>query len=151
MSSRLAGRSRLALRTATLLVWSASLLSVFGRADTPPPGEQDRPLVVVAEYDGIIHPVAAEFVEQAILAGEERGAAAVVLVLRTPGGLLDSTRDHHVADDLRAMSGRRLHRAERLARGVGRLPDHDRRRRGRHGAGHARSAPRTRCLATALP
>jgi membrane-bound serine protease (ClpP class) len=48
--------------------------------------------VVVGEYDGIIHPVAAEFVDDLISRAERENAVAAVLVLRTPGGLLDSTR-----------------------------------------------------------
>jgi membrane-bound serine protease (ClpP class) len=52
----------------------------------------DRPLVVVAELDGIIHPVAAEYLIETIDEADTSGASAVVLILRTPGGLLDSTR-----------------------------------------------------------
>lgn len=55
----------------------------------PPPA---RPRAVVAELDGIIHPVAAEFVNDVITAADTSGAAVVVFVLRTPGGLLESTR-----------------------------------------------------------
>ena len=51
-----------------------------------------RPHAIVAEYDGIIHPVAAEFIEEAVTRADTSGAAILVLVLRTPGGLLDSTR-----------------------------------------------------------
>ncbi len=58
-------------------------------ADEP---ELSRPRAVVAEYDGIIHPVAAEFVDEAIARADTSGATVLVLVLRTPGGLLDSTR-----------------------------------------------------------
>ena len=47
---------------------------------------------LVAEYDGIIHPVAAEFIDEAIARADTSGARVLVLVLRTPGGLLDSTR-----------------------------------------------------------
>ena len=50
------------------------------------------PLVVVAEYDGIVHPIAAEYLEQAISRAEAEGAGVLVIELRTPGGLLDSTR-----------------------------------------------------------
>ena len=54
---------------------------------------QQQPVVIVAELDGIIHPIAAEYLEDAIAAGEAADAEAVILVLRTPGGLLDSTRE----------------------------------------------------------
>jgi membrane-bound serine protease (ClpP class) len=54
--------------------------------------EPAPPRAVVAEYDGIIHPIAVEFFEEAITRADTSGAAIVVLVLRTPGGLLESTR-----------------------------------------------------------
>jgi membrane-bound serine protease (ClpP class) len=50
------------------------------------------PRAIVAEYDGIIHPIAAEIVDQAISRADATGAAVTVIVLRTPGGLLESTR-----------------------------------------------------------
>jgi len=58
-------------------------------AQEPP---EPPPLVVVGEYDGVIHPIAAEFVADVLDAAERSRARAAVLVLRTPGGLLESTR-----------------------------------------------------------
>jgi membrane-bound serine protease (ClpP class) len=52
----------------------------------------ETPRVVAAEYDGIIHPVAAEFVDGLVARADATQAAVVVLTLRTPGGLVDSTR-----------------------------------------------------------
>jgi membrane-bound serine protease (ClpP class) len=52
----------------------------------------DRPVVVLAGIDGIIHPISAEFVADVIARADAAQAGLVVLVLRTPGGLLDSTR-----------------------------------------------------------
>lgn len=62
-----------------------------------PLGSQDArpgaaPRAVVTEYDGIIHPIAAEVFDQAITRADSIGAAVTVIELRTPGGLLDSTR-----------------------------------------------------------
>jgi membrane-bound serine protease (ClpP class) len=51
-----------------------------------------RPRAIVAELDGIIHPVAAEFFTDVITEADTSGADIVVFVLRTPGGLLESTR-----------------------------------------------------------
>jgi membrane-bound serine protease (ClpP class) len=48
--------------------------------------------IVVADYDGIIHPIAAEFFDEVLAHADTSGARATVFVLRTPGGLLDSTR-----------------------------------------------------------
>ena len=56
------------------------------------PAQEAHPRALVAEYDGIIHPVTAEFFDEAVGRADMSGAALLVLVLRTPGGLLDSTR-----------------------------------------------------------
>src|SRR3954454_7731333 len=58
-------------------------------------GAQVQPAsrVYTAEIDGIIHPVAAEYVREVIAKADAEGAALVVFTLRTPGGLVDSTRD----------------------------------------------------------
>jgi membrane-bound serine protease (ClpP class) len=54
---------------------------------------QDAPVVYTAEVDGIIQPIAAEFVRSAIEQADAANAALLVITLRTPGGLLDTTRD----------------------------------------------------------
>jgi membrane-bound serine protease (ClpP class) len=51
------------------------------------------PIVETATVDGIIHPVSSEFMRSAIAKADAEGAALIVFTLRTPGGLLDSTRD----------------------------------------------------------
>jgi membrane-bound serine protease (ClpP class) len=73
-------------------VLAATLLSATG---VPGPGyaqAPDRPVAVVAEFDGIIHPISAEYLTEAIDEADTSGADVVVIILRTPGGLLDSTR-----------------------------------------------------------
>jgi len=80
--ARLGTASCRVIALTVLLIASATLASV----GTP------SGAAVVAEYDGIIHPVAAEFFDDVITRAESSGARVVVLVLRTPGGLLDSTR-----------------------------------------------------------
>ena len=57
------------------------------------PLAQDAAPVYSAEIDGIIHPVSAQFLKGAIDRADAAGAALLVITLRTPGGLLDSTRD----------------------------------------------------------
>jgi membrane-bound serine protease (ClpP class) len=49
--------------------------------------------VYLAEVDGAIHPVSAEYMIQTMDRADAAGAALVVFTLRTPGGLVDSTRD----------------------------------------------------------
>ena len=78
-------RRRLVLFAAWLFV--VPLATVLGQSPST-----DRPRVVVAELDGIIHPISAEYLTDAIDQSDTSGASAVVFILRTPGGLLDSTR-----------------------------------------------------------
>ena len=52
-----------------------------------------RPVIETATVDGIIHPVSSEFMKSAIAKADAEGAALIVFTLKTPGGLLDSTRD----------------------------------------------------------
>src|SRR3954451_17134275 len=53
----------------------------------------NEPVVYSAEVNSIIHPVSAEFMVATIDAADRANAALVVFTLRTPGGLVDSTRD----------------------------------------------------------
>ncbi|MBA2304195.1 MAG: nodulation protein NfeD [Acidobacteria bacterium] len=54
---------------------------------------QSAPVVYTAEVDGIIQPVIAEYLGAAIQKADAAEAALLVVTLRTPGGLLDTTRD----------------------------------------------------------
>ena len=62
-------------------------------AAAPGRAQQPAPVVYTAEIDGIIQPVIAEYVRGAIAKADAAGAALLVITLRTPGGLLDTTRD----------------------------------------------------------
>ena len=75
------------LRTLVAGVVLLVLSAIVGAQGQPPPE------VYTAEIDGIIHPVAAEYVRGVIARADAASAALVVLTLRTPGGLVDSTRD----------------------------------------------------------
>jgi membrane-bound serine protease (ClpP class) len=57
------------------------------------PSASGTPVVYAAEVDGIIHPVSAEYMIATMDRADRAGATLVVFTLRTPGGLLDSTRD----------------------------------------------------------
>jgi membrane-bound serine protease (ClpP class) len=74
------------LAGAALLLLCGSLLAAV--APKPAPGE-----VVVVHLKSIIQPVVAEFLRDTIAEADERQAAALVIELNTPGGLLTSTRD----------------------------------------------------------
>ena len=87
-------RRRIRLATVWLAVAAAGpLLTVAGPLLAGAAQGAGRPVVVVAEIDALIHPVSAEFIAQAISRADDEDAELVVLVLRTPGGLVDSTRD----------------------------------------------------------
>ena len=65
-------------------------VSLFGGQANESPR---RPRVYVAEVDALIQPVSAEFVAQTLDMADAAEAELAVLMLRTPGGLVDSTRD----------------------------------------------------------
>ncbi|MEO5742707.1 MAG: nodulation protein NfeD, partial [Vicinamibacterales bacterium] len=50
-------------------------------------------VVYAAEVDSIIHPVSAQYMIETMARADAESAALVVFTLRTPGGLVDSTRD----------------------------------------------------------
>lgn len=54
---------------------------------------EPRPLIKVAELDGVINPVSAEFVEKAVKDAAASHAEALVIMLDTPGGLDASMRE----------------------------------------------------------
>jgi membrane-bound serine protease (ClpP class) len=78
-------------RGATLAIPLVVLGLAFLRAQAPPVSTV-HPAALVAEVDGIIHPVSAEFMVDVLDRADKEGARLVVFVLRTPGGLVDSTR-----------------------------------------------------------
>jgi len=57
------------------------------------PHETSGGSVFSADVDSIIHPVSAEYMIATMDRADHAGAALVVFTLRTPGGLVDSTRD----------------------------------------------------------
>src|SRR2546430_9387027 len=57
------------------------------------PRETAGPSVYSADVDSIIHPVSAEYMIETMDRADRAGAVLVVFTLRTPGGLVDSTRD----------------------------------------------------------
>ncbi len=71
----------------------ASLGTLLGAAlFSAAPARAESRDVVVLTYAGPIGPVTAEYIDRGITEGEARGAAAVILLLDTPGGLDSSMR-----------------------------------------------------------
>src|SRR5205809_5572430 len=79
--------ARLGRRLGGLLVLAASAMTGAQSRDASAP-----PAVYSADVDSIIHPVSAEYMIETMDRADRAGAALVVFTLRTPGGLVDSTR-----------------------------------------------------------
>ena len=84
-------RMRLVLG-AGLILWGAMFSAPvwLGAAQSDSGG---RPVVYAADVDALIHPVSAEYIAQTLERADGNDADLVVLALRTPGGLVDSTRE----------------------------------------------------------
>jgi membrane-bound serine protease (ClpP class) len=77
---------RKGVRLFFLLIFALGMLS-------PGMANAASPVIHVLQVDGIIVPVVADYIDQGITEAENRGAAALVIRLNTPGGLLASTED----------------------------------------------------------
>ena len=84
--------TRLVRRFAGVLVvgLGSGLIAAQSREASLP--SSSAPAVYSAEVDSIIHPVSAEYMIDTMDRADRAGARLVVFTLRTPGGLLDSTR-----------------------------------------------------------
>ncbi len=69
-----------------------SLLLLQAAVGVGTAADGDRHVHVLTVDDQIIGPVIVEYIEEGIKGAEESGAAALIIVLDTPGGLLNSTR-----------------------------------------------------------
>jgi membrane-bound serine protease (ClpP class) len=76
-----------AIRAAAL---AGVLLGAFGLGATALGADGPAP-VLVGQINGVINPITARYVDRVVDEGEQHGAAAVVFVIDTPGGLIDST------------------------------------------------------------
>jgi membrane-bound serine protease (ClpP class) len=91
------GRTADRRRALTALAALSLLAATAAAVPTTPPravpkAPPTRP-VVVARLDCIIHPVAAQFVAKAVARADAAHAAALVLEIDTPGGLMSSMSD----------------------------------------------------------
>ena len=76
-----------AIRLFAVVGLAALALMLPTRAQSP------APVAMLAEWDGIVHPVTVGYVKAAVDRADAANAAVLILTLRTPGGLVDSTRD----------------------------------------------------------
>jgi membrane-bound serine protease (ClpP class) len=87
-------RIRLSVGARPRWLLAAGLIAVtLSAAPAPLLGASDQPAVYAADVDSIIHPVSAEYMIETMARADRDGAALVVFTLRTPGGLVESTRD----------------------------------------------------------
>ena len=83
-------------RVPRMLRWGAVAWTLMLLAAAWPGARQEsdgRPIVYATEVEALIHPVSAEYIGQTLDEADRADADLVVLVLRTPGGLVDSTRE----------------------------------------------------------
>jgi membrane-bound serine protease (ClpP class) len=78
-----------------LVRWLAPAVAIGTMAAAAPPPQSVAPARAVysALVDSIIHPVSAEYMIGTMDRADRDGAALLVFTLRTPGGLVDSTRE----------------------------------------------------------
>ncbi|HEX9137051.1 MAG TPA: ATP-dependent Clp protease proteolytic subunit, partial [Nitrospirota bacterium] len=82
-------KSRALLRLLQLALSTAALVTTLVAAALPAQAES---FVVLATYDGVINPVSAEYLHDALTSAQESGAQALIIRLNTPGGLDTSMR-----------------------------------------------------------
>ncbi len=80
-------RFRLRLDFQHVVLLLGSVLALAGAAQAA-----ESPVVRRVKLDSIVHPVAAEFLADELADADAADAAALLVELNTPGGLLDSTR-----------------------------------------------------------
>jgi membrane-bound serine protease (ClpP class) len=67
-----------------LVVFTATLFTSLLAAPLPLRADS---FVLLATYDGVINPVSAEYLHDALASAQESGAQALIMQLNTPGGL----------------------------------------------------------------
>ncbi len=77
---------------AAVLRLALGLAVGVGLCTAPRAAAAETPLVVLIRVEGAISPAAADYIEDGLRVAEERGAAALLIEIDTPGGLLSSTR-----------------------------------------------------------
>ncbi|MCA9472524.1 MAG: nodulation protein NfeD [Nitrospirales bacterium] len=80
------------LRNPRLLVLVTYLLCLGFTAGYHPTAHAKTPLVITASYEGVINPVAVEYLQEVLLEAADKQAALLIFQLDTPGGLDTSMR-----------------------------------------------------------
>ncbi len=77
------------MKVVRIVILGIALLQIAAIGQT---GES-RPRVLTVSLDGVIHPITVEIIGDALEQAQSERATAVLIVLNTPGGLLDATRE----------------------------------------------------------
>src|SRR5215475_6879384 len=70
------------------IAWMACVAAVAAVATTP-----HKAKVIAVNVDGMINPITAEIIRNALDQANQKNATAVLVRLNTPGGLMDSSRE----------------------------------------------------------
>ena len=81
------------MRGKTLIAFLCAALAWAIPAGSATDGGLPEKIVLSVPLDGTVNPFSADFIQTAIAAAEEQKAEAVLLVIDTPGGLLNSTKE----------------------------------------------------------
>ena len=92
MSQTVVSRGQASLPSRVLALTALLLAVALPLFLAPLRAQQSRPLVYSAVVDALIQPVSAEFMVEAMDRAARDRAELIVFTLRTPGGLVDSTR-----------------------------------------------------------
>ncbi len=92
MRVRLQNRRGLPLTRLTIFFLTGIVLLLTASAGTGGAVESSRRMVYVGTYEGVINPVAAEYINLVLTTAQEADAVAAVIQLDTPGGLDTSMR-----------------------------------------------------------
>src|SRR5438477_2644311 len=78
------------LRWVGLGLWLAGWLLLTVHPTGAAPGRQAAPVVKVIDFDAEVNPITDGYVKRAIADAEQANAAALIIRLNTPGGLMTS-------------------------------------------------------------
>ena len=84
-------KTRYATRFLPILLCIVLITFASHTTAAPAPASSNRVVKIVV--DDMIHPISAEYIGRALDQARDQHAAAVLIEMSTPGGLLDSTRD----------------------------------------------------------
>ncbi len=83
----------LILITLSFYLSPININEAYPLAESAPAGKEPSPGIVVIEINGMINPAALDYIRTGIDEAEGKSAEALIILLDTPGGLLNSTKE----------------------------------------------------------